>query len=399
MTHIPILKILEPVAPAPRGAAFLRLGFRPFYLGAAVLAALAVPVWMMLFLGQWVWAQALSPLLWHAHEMLLGFASAVIIGFLMTAVKAWTGLATPRGLPLGALALLWLSARIAALTAPYAVYAMLDTLLLPIVALVLLRLLLRAGNTRNLPLAALLLLLSAANAAFHLSVLGLLDLAPTRALHAALAVIVMVECVMAGRVIPGFSMSAIPGLRITALIWLERSALALSGLGLLLWVFAAPGWIASLTLGLAAAAHVWRQWRWKPLRSRQRPILWVLHLSYAWIPVGLGLLALAQIHLLAVSLGLHALAVGTTGGLIIGMITRTARGHTGRTLQVAPAEVLAYVLVALAALLRVLLPLLWPDLLLVWLSAAAAAWSVAFAIYVFIYAPWLTQTRLDGKDG
>jgi uncharacterized protein involved in response to NO len=229
--------------------------------------------------------------------------------------------------------------------------------------------------------------------------MGLLDLAPTRALHAALAVIVMVECVMAGRVIPGFSMSAIPGLRITALLWLERSALALTGLGLLLWVLAAPGWIASLTLGLAAAAHVWRQWRWKPLLSRQRPILWVLHLSYAWIPVGLGLLALAQIHLLAASLGLHALAVGTTGGLIIGMITRTARGHTGRTLQVAPAEVLAYGLVALAALLRVLLPLLWPDLLLVWLSAAAAAWSVAFTIYVFIYAPWLTQTRIDGKDG
>jgi uncharacterized protein involved in response to NO len=399
MTHIPILKILEPVAPSPRGAAFLRLGFRPFYLGAAVLAALAVPVWMMVFLGQWVWAPALSPLLWHAHEMLLGFASAVIIGFLMTAVKAWTGLATPRGLPLGALALLWLSARIAALTAPYAVYAVLDTLLLPIVALVLLRLLLRAGNTRNLPLAGLLLLLSAANATFHLSVLGLLDLAPTRALHAALAVIVMVECVMAGRVIPGFSMSALPGLRITALPWLERSTLVLTGLGLLLWVLAAPGWIASLTLGLAAAAHVWRQWRWKPLLSRRRPILWVLHLSYAWIPVGLGLLALAQIHLLAASLGLHALAVGTTGGLIIGMITRTARGHTGRTLLATPAEVLAYVLVALAAVMRVLMPLLWPDLLLVWLIGAAAAWSVAFAIYVFIYVPWLTQTRLDGKDG
>ena len=399
MTHIPILKILEPTAPAPRGAAFLRLGFRPFYLGAAVLAALAVPLWMMVFLGQWVWAPALSPLLWHAHEMLLGFASAVIIGFLLTAVKAWTGLATPRGWPLAALALLWLSARIAALTAPYPVFAVLDTLLLPIVAMVLVRLLLRAGNTRNLPIAGLLLLLAAANAVFHLSVLGLLDLEPTRALHAALAVIVMVECVMAGRVIPGFSMSAIPGLRITALLWLERSALALTGLGLLLWLLDAPAGITSLALGLAAAAHVWRQWRWKPLLTRQRPILWILHLSYAWIPVGLGLLALAQIKLLALSAGLHALAVGTTGGLIIGMITRTARGHTGRTLQVGPAEVLAYALVSVAALLRVLLPLLRPDLLLVWLIGAAVAWSVAFAIYVFIYAPWLTQTRLDGKDG
>jgi len=396
---IPILKILEPASAAPRGAAFLRLGFRPFYLGAAMLATLAVPVWMMVFLGQWVWTPVLPPLLWHAHEMLLGFASAVIMGFLLTAVKAWTGLATPRGWPLGALALLWLSARIAALSAPYAVFALLDTLLLPIVALVLIRLLLRAGNTRNLPLAGLLLLLSAANATFHMSVLGLLDLPPTSALHAALAAIVMVECVMAGRVIPGFSQSAMPGLRITALLWLERSALALTGLGLLLWVFAAAGGITSLVLGLAAAAHVWRQWRWKPMLSRQRPILWILHLSYAWIPVGLGLLALAQINLLALSLGLHALAVGTTGGLIIGMITRTARGHTGRTLQVSPAEVLAYGLVSVAALLRVLAPLLWPDLLLVWLSGAAFAWSVAFAIYVFIYAPWLTQTRLDGKDG
>ncbi len=399
MSTIPILKILEPTAAAPRGLAFLRLGFRPFYLGAAVLAALAVPAWMLVFLGQWVWTPALSPLLWHAHEMLLGFASAVIIGFLMTAAKAWTGLATPRGWPLGALALLWLSARIAAVTAPYAVFAVLDTLLLPIVALVLIRLLLRAGNTRNLPLAGLLLLLSAANTAFHLSVLGLLDLAPTRALHAALAVIVMVECVMAGRVIPGFSMSAMPGLRITALLWLERSALALTGLGLLLWVVAAPAGATSLTLGLAAAAHVARQWRWKPWLTRRRPILWILHLSYAWIPMGLGLLALGQIHPATLSPGLHALAAGTTGGLIIGMITRTARGHTGRTLQVSAAEVLAYVLVAVAALLRVLLPLLAPALVLVWLSAAAVAWSLAFTIYVFIYAPWLTQTRIDGKDG
>jgi uncharacterized protein involved in response to NO len=399
MTTVPILKILEPGSPAPKGLAFLRLGFRPFYLGAAVLAALAVPVWMVVFLGQWAWTPVLAPLLWHAHEMLLGFASAVIIGFLMTAVKAWTGLATPRGWRLAALALLWLSARIAALTAPYPVFAVLDTLLLPIVALVLISLLLRAGNTRNLPLAGLLLLLSAVNATFHLSVLGLLELAPTSALHAALAVIVMVECVMAGRVIPGFSMSAIPGLRITALLWLERSALALTGLGLLLWVVAAPVAVTSLALGLAAAAHVWRQWRWKPQLTRQRPILWILHLSYAWIPVGLGLLALAQINLLAPSAGLHALAVGTTGGLIIGMITRTARGHTGRTLQATNAEVLAYVLVSVAAALRVLLPLLWPDLLLVWLTGAAAAWSVAFAIYVFIYTPWLTRTRLDGKDG
>ena len=199
-----------------RGWPLLRLGFRPFYIGATAFAALAVPLWLALFLGQLSLNLSVEPLLWHAHEMLFGFAVAVIVGFLLTAGKAWTGLATPRGAVLGALAGLWLAARLAAVFAPYAVYAALDLLLLPLVAAILITVLLRAGNRRNLPLGAILLLLTVANAVFHAAVLGVVDIAPVRALHAGLALVVMIECVIAARVIPAFTMSALPGVKLTS---------------------------------------------------------------------------------------------------------------------------------------------------------------------------------------
>lgn len=156
-----------------------------------------------------------------------------------------------------------------------------------------------------------------------------------------------------------------------------------------------------VVLGLAAALQLHRLLTWQPLITRSRPILWVLHAAYAWIPIGLALLALSELGLLGVSAGVHALAVGATGGLVIGMITRTARGHTGRPLRVSKAEVAAYGLVLAAALLRTGVPLLAPHGLsyAAPLVAAAVAWSSAFAIYLWVFTPWLMRTRLDGKDG
>jgi uncharacterized protein involved in response to NO len=409
MAHTPLSlaerasSLVQPTTPTLPGWPLLRLGFRPFYLGAALFALLAIPLWVTIFLGQLELTMALPPLLWHAHEMLFGFAIAVILGFLLTAVKAWTGLATPRGAFLGALALLWLAARVAAVTGPYAVYAVLDLLLLPLVAVVLTGVLLRARNRRNLPLAGMLMLLALANGAFHLSVIGVIDIAPMRALYAALALIVMIECGITGRVIPAFTMSATPGLKLTVRPSVERATLALTALALLLWVLApasagwnmAGGWVFSL----AAVAHVLRLVQWRPWVTRHRPILWILHLSYAWIPLGLALLAMAQFGLLGTSSGVHALAIGATAGLIIGMLTRTARGHTGRPLQASRPEAAAYALVMVAAAVRVLLPLAVPQWLPLALVTSAVAWSLAFAIYLFIYTPWLLQTRLDGKDG
>lgn len=395
----PVVAPSGQVADNGHGWPLLRLGFRPFYLGAAVFACLAVPTWVLVFTGHANWTPGMSPLLWHAHEMLFGFAAAVIVGFLMTAGKAWTGLPTPRGGALGALALLWLAARIAALAGPYPLYAVLDLALLPIVAIVLVRVLLRAGNRRNLPLAGLLGLLTLANLTFHLSALGYLDLPPVQALYAALALIVLIETVMAGRVIPAFSMSAIPGLKITLDPKREKFTALASVAALSWWIFAPAHAAGAVLLALAAVLQSSRLIAWKPWRTRGRPILWILHLSYSWIPVGFGLLALNQLGWIGVSAGIHALAVGATGGLIIGMVTRTARGHTGRPLLASPPEVAAYALVMFAALLRVLVPLVAPHHLVLSIIVAASAWALAFALYLALYTPWLLRVRLDGKDG
>ena len=394
-----------PLSSAPAAAAalkdwpVLRLGFRPFYIGTALVAAISVPLWIASFLGWIALDLPLAPLLWHAHEMLFGFAAGVIAGFLLTAVKAWTGLATPRGTALGALFVLWVAARIAALTGPYGVYAALDVALLPIVAGILLRVLLKSGNKRNIPLISILLLMSLANLAFHLAATGVIDLSPLSPLYAGLALIVMIECVMAGRVVPMFTKSVTPGLVITVSRRFELGTLAVTALALALWVFAPAGLWTLVACVLAAVAHAVRLWKWHPLVTRKRPILWILHASYAWIAVGFVLLAMAQVGWVVASAAVHAFAVGTTGGLIIGMITRTARGHTGRPLQASRAEVLAYALVMGAAVLRVLLPIAVPQWYGMALAIAAAAWCVAFVIYLVIYTPWLAQTRLDGKDG
>ena len=385
--------------PSPPGWPLLRLGFRPFYLGAAAYGMLAIPLWIALLLGRVSLNLTVSPVLWHAHEMLFGFTVAVIVGFLLTAGKAWTGLDTPRGVTLAALAGLWLAARLAAVFAPYGVYALLDLLLLPLVAGIFIAVLLRAGGGRNLPLGAILLLLALANAAFHGAVSGVLNIEPVRALHAGLALIVMIECVIAGRVIPAFTQSALPGVRLKVPPWLEQATLGATAIALALWVLAPANIFSATALGAAALLHVLRLWCWKPLRTRSRPILWVLHLAYAWLPIGLALLGLSQLGVVGASSGIHALAVGATGGLIIGMITRTARGHTGRALQASRLEVTAYLLVAGAAVARVLLPLLAPQHLVIWLVAAALAWGLAFALYLLVFAPWLVATRLDGKDG
>lgn len=401
---IPPLTAVRPGTPAAgnpplRGWPLLRLGFRPFYLGAAVFAMLAVPVWTALLLGRLTLNLSVSPLLWHAHEMLFGFATAVIVGFLLTAGKAWTGLATPRGGVLAALALLWLAARVAAIAAPYAWFAALDLLLLPLVAIVLVSVLLRAGNRRNLPLGAILVLLAVANLCFHLAVMGVLDVAPVRALHAGLGLIVMIECVIAGRVIPAFTMSALPGVKLQAPRRLEALTLAATALALAGWVLLPPNGFTAAAFAIAGLLHAVRLWHWAPWRTRARPILWVLHLAYAWIPVGFVLLAWAQTGGVGVSAGVHALAVGATGGLVIGMITRTARGHTGRPLRASRLEVASYLLVTGAALARVVLPLVAPGQFALWLTAAATAWGLAFGLYLWVFAPWLLRTRLDGKDG
>jgi len=386
-------------AGVPTGLPLLRLAFRPFYLGAALAAVALMAAWLLVLGGQVALPATPAPALWHAHEMVFGVIGAVVIGFLFTAGRLWTGLPTPRGAMLGTLAALWLAARVAGLVAPYPVFFLLDATLLPLAAAIFADLLLRSRNRRNAGIAAMLGGLGLANALFHLAASGALQIDPAAPLHAGLALLVVLETVMGGRVIPAFTMNAIPGLQLASRPQRDRIALAATLPGLALWVAGVAPRLAATLLALAAVLHAWRAIDWAPWRTLRRPLLWVLHLAYAWIPVGLALLAGALALGQPVSPAVHALAVGATGGLVIGMITRTARGHTGRPLQPTRREALAYALVMLAALLRVGVPLLWPASYRGALLLAGSAWIAAFALYLSLYLPWLCAPRVDGQDG
>lgn len=386
-------------ALAPRGWPPLRLAFRPFYLFAALAGATLMPLWWAVFTGRLAPATGLAPSLWHAHEMLFGMVAAVVVGFLFTAGKTWTGLPTPRGSQLASFALLWLLARVAALAAPYPVFFVLDVVLLPLAAALFGDLLVRSRNLRNAGVAVVLSGLGLANLAFHLGASGALDWSPHRALQAALALLVVLETVIGGRVIPFFTRNVTPGLDNAIPAWRERLLMAATLLGLAAWLLDGPVGLTAVLLGGAAALHAWRLLSWAPQVTLRRPILWSLHLAYAWIPLGLLLLALSLWLQLPVSPALHAFAVGATAGLLVAMMTRTARGHTGRPLQVGRAETLAYALVAASACLRVAVPLVWPAATAGALVAAGACFATAFALYLAVYAKWLLGPRADGQDG
>ncbi len=388
-----------PAQPLPQGVPFLRLGFRPFYFGAALFAVAVMLLWLGIFLGRLTPASGLSPVLWHAHEMLFGFAAAVIVGFLLTAGRAWTGLPTPRGAMLAALFALWAAARVAALAAPHAVFFALDVVLLPLVAALFVRLLWRAGNRRNLKVGAVLALLGLANLVFHLAAAGIVPIDPVRPLYGALSLIIVLELIIGGRVIPSFTMNATPGLKLQGPSRRDAVAVALTILGLACWMHDGPRYVAAGLLASAAILHVVRWLLWAPWVTLKRPILWILHVSYAWIPVGLALLAAAEMGWIGASAGIHALAVGATGGLVIGMLTRTARGHTGRPLKVSGVEAAAYLMVIGAALVRVMAPFAAPAVYPQALVLSGGLWVAAFAIYLVKYTPWLMTTRLDGNDG
>jgi len=382
-----------------RRFALFDLGFRPFYLLAALLAALNIPLWVAQWHGVVPQAGQLTGMAWHAHEMVFGFAAAVITGFLFTAARNWTGLPTPTGRRLAALAALWVAGRVVILTGPGLLAAIVDGAFLPIVALSLWFPLKRSGN-RNLFFVGLLLLFAVANLLFHLSRLGVISLAPTVPAQGALFLVVIIVSVMSGRVTPSFTQNAIPSAHIRRVEGLDAAAIGTLAATLIGQLSGTPAWLLAPLALVTAALHAVRLALWDPLSTLGSPILWILHLSYAWIPVGLLLLALSTMGVgVAPALFIHALGAGAVSGTIIGMITRTARGHSGHPLQVGRAETAAYVLVHVGALIRVFGPLVAPAHYGVLLVAAGATWSTAFLIYLIVYWPMLAWSRLDGRPG
>jgi len=389
----------EVVSPAPLPPAFARKGFRPFFLLAAVAACAIVPVWLLVLFGHVKADFHGDAATWHAHEMLFGFAVAVIAGFLLTAVGNWTGQETAVGGKLLALAGLWLVGRLAPVLPRIAMAA--DLAFLPALAILLARPLIATRNRRNFVMLGVLAALFAANLTMHLDARGLVAAGTGhQAAGIALDVIVLLCLLIGGRVIPMFTRNATGEAAIGS-----PPALDVVVAGAMLSVTVVDvvhpgGTLAAAAAGVSALATLVRLGYWRSWRTLRQPLLWILHAGIVWIALGL-LLRAAPLFGIAIpsSIATHALTVGAIGSLTLGMMARVALGHTGRPLSLPKPMALGFVLVTLAAAVRVGGPLLSPTLYAPALVASGVLWTAAFALYVLTYTPILLRARVDGKPG
>ncbi|MBL8786546.1 MAG: NnrS family protein [Deltaproteobacteria bacterium] len=418
-----IERYLQPPAPAPASAGpeplarrlaaapWLALGFRPFFLTAALMGALWLPLWLIIYLHGVPLPLAADPIAWHAHELVFGLAAAVLAGFLLTAARNWirgqpgstrpsangTKSPTPSGLPLLGLLGLWVAGRVVLLIGdvlPPALVLLVDVAFLPTLSVALARPLLRAKNRRNYAFPMLLLVLAGLNLVFHLG-----DYALRRqAITASIDLVAVILVLMGGRVIPFFTKNALPGAKVRMPASLAWTATILTATTLLAPLLPNP--LGPVIFIGAGVANLVRLAAWSPWSTLGTPLLWVLHLGYAWIGVaqllrGLGHWVLA----LAGTAPMHALTVGALCGLILGMMARVSLGHTGRPLIAPRAMTVAFTLVFVAALARAILPLAAPSLMTASLLVSGSALAVAFALFVVVYWPILTRPRADGAPG
>ena len=383
------------VAP---GFALWNLGFRPFYLLASLFSAFSVLLWAAQFPGYLPAAYLQGPL-WHGHEMLFGYTMAVIAGFLLTAVRAWTGQPTPTAAPLMALVALWVLGRALMLT-PLGTAAALVNAAFPLALAVAIGIpLVRSRNVRNYFFVGLLVLMGGLIVALHLASQGTFEFPPRMGLQLALDVVLFIMAVIGGRVIPMFTNNGVPGAGAKRHALLEKLAL-----GSILMLFVAdllqlqPAAVAAITL-LGAITHGVRMYLWRSWRALAAPLVWILHAAYAWIVAHLALRALASVGWIAESYAVHALTVGAIGGLTLGMMTRTARGHTARPLVADGFELTCFLLIQLAATVRVFGGMVSPMLYLPSIQVSAALWAAAFGLYAVRYWPVLSRPRLDGEPG
>lgn len=390
----------------PPAVALFGYGFRPFFLLAGVAAAILVPLWAADFVFGGGAASGWPPTLWHAHEMLFGFIASALAGFLLTAVPSWTGRRGFAGAPLVLLTLLWFAGRVLVSTArawPPLLVAIVDVAFVPVLALCIAGPLLRARN-RNTPLLVLLAALTLTNVAFHHAEASHDAGSALRALLAGIDVMVLFVTLIGGRIVPAFTAS---GLRAQGAPAAPAAAPAITGATIVLTltagltdVLATDARTTGVIAALTALFQGVRWIQWHPLATRRVPLVWVLHVAYAWLPVGFALKALACLTGAAVgAFWLHALTVGALSTMIVAVMTRAALGHTGRALHAGPLAVAAYLLLIAAALVRVFgLAVLagpYPALIL----ASASLWTAAFACYLWAYAPVLCSPRIDGKPG
>lgn len=389
---------LKPLPPQPKFALFA-LGFRPFFTGAGIFAVALIALWLMFYRGNFPLALFIPPAQWHAHEMVFGFTGAVITGFLLTAVQNWTGMKTPSGKPLAILFLLWLLGRLAPFVTglPQLLYGLIDVSLFPAVMIAIAHPIVRARQIRNFAFPAMLAGLTISNLLVHAEWLGFAQTAGT-GLTIGIYMIVLMMVVMGGRVIPSFTDNKLrtQAKRWKTIEWLSPAATMLTLLAVLIHPFSTT---TSIIAGSAALIHLVRLAGWHTRKYWTVPLLWVLHVGYAWIAIGFALTALAAAKIIAPSIALHAFTTGAIGTLTLGMMARVTLGHTGRMLEPAKIVNASFALITLSACLRVFWPLFTNNPYHTTIIVSGLLWIAAFAIFILVYTPMLIQRRVDGKTG
>ena len=383
----------------PEPIALLSYGFRPFFLGAALWACIAMVLWIGLLSGFCNFAIGYGAIAWHAHEFLFGYIAAVMTGFLLTAIPNWTGRFPLQGMPLFALFLLWLAGRVAMLTTDWigtGAAAIIDCAYLITLTAVISREIVAGSNWRNLRVAVLVALTAIANIVFQAEVL--VYAGPNYGLRLAVAAIVALIMVVGGRVTPSFTSNWLTRqgsqIRPAPLGRFDIGSIAIGGIALIAWV-AAPDWYGTAVLLLVMAiAQAARLSRWTAAHTLREPILFVLHLGYAFVPLGAFMLSISILwpRIVPASGALHAWTTGAMGLMTLAIMTRATLGHTGRDVFSTPTTVAIYGAMLVAALARIAAPLL-PAFYYQTLLTAGVAWFSAFALFVLTYGPMLTRAK------
>lgn len=377
--------------PARSDSVFFSYGFRPFFLAAAVWAIVDVVIWMSFFEHGGGLPSRFDPLSWHIHEMLFGFIMSAIAGFLLTAVANWTGRPPIRGAWLGILAALWLVGRLACLFSllmPGWTSTALDLAFPFLLGLLVAREVIVARNWRNLVMVGPVLVLAGANLLMHLEAQGVAIPAGLGWRLAISAILILLSAV-AGRIVPAFTRNWLAKLGKPGPVAhgpVDRLALAALHIGALLWAFMPESKASGAVLLLAAILNAWRLLRWHGHHTAREPLLLVLHIGYGWLTVGVGLLgATAMGWDMPLSAALHALTVGAMSTMILAVMTRATRGHTGRRLSADSLTRVIFILISAAAIARVLAAFgVWTEPLLV---ISAALWALAFLSFLGGYGP------------
>jgi len=375
------------------------LGFRPFFLAAGLWPALAVAVWIVMFATGETLPSRFAPLDWHIHAMLFGFVPAAIAGFLLTAIPNWTGRPPVHGRALAILAGLWLAGRVVAFLSaliPLWLAALIDLSFLFALAGVAAREIILARNWRNAAIPLPVCVLGIANLLMYLE-LGGVALPPGLGWRLGLAAIIILISMIGGRIIPNFTRNWLMRQRQSALPpapgLADRAALGTLHLGLIGWTFLPDMQVVGWLLLLAGALNVLRVARWRGIATLGEPLLAILHIGYFWVAAGAALLGAAMLsYAVPQAAAIHALTAGAIGTMILAVMTRVARGHTGRPLAADRTTVWIYALVSLSALVRVIAAFsaAWMMPLL---EASAILWIAAFLLFTTIYGPYLLQPR------